>query len=74
MSKSKNTKKKTRRKQDNAIQRFFRETVGELRKVSWPTRRETQNLSVIVVIVLLGMSVFMGLLDYLLTKLVALIV
>ncbi len=71
---SKSTKKKGKRKQDNAIQRFFRETVGELRKVSWPTRRETQNLSVIVVIVLLGMSVFMGLLDYLLTKLVALIV
>ncbi|HEB64948.1 MAG TPA: preprotein translocase subunit SecE [Chloroflexi bacterium] len=71
---SKNTKKNARRKQDNAIQRFFRETVGELRKVSWPTRRETQNLSIIVVIVLLGMSVFMGLLDYLLTKLVALIV
>ncbi len=71
---SKSSKKTVKRKQPNAVQRFIRETVGELRKVSWPTRRETQNLSTIVVIVLLGMSVFMGLLDYLLTKLVALIV
>ena len=71
---SKSSKKTVKRKQPNAVQRFIRETHGELRKVSWPTRRETQNLSTIVVIVLLGMSVFMGLLDYLLTKLVALIV
>ncbi len=62
------------RKQSNAVARLYRETVGELRKVSWPTRRETQSLSIVVLIVLVAMSAFLGVLDALLTKLVALIV
>ncbi|MCX6069034.1 MAG: preprotein translocase subunit SecE [Chloroflexi bacterium] len=50
-------------KKDNAINRFYRETVGELRKVSWPTRDEATNLTVIVIIVLVGMAVFLGTVD-----------
>ena len=46
--------------QPNAIQRFWRETVGELRKVSWPTRPEAINLTIIVLIVLVVMSIFLG--------------
>lgn len=47
-------------KKQNAIQRFTRETVGELRKVSWPTRQEAWQLTVIVLVVLTFMSVFLG--------------
>ena len=49
-------------KKQNAIQRFTRETVGELRKVSWPTRQEAWQLTVIVLVVLAFMSVFLGIL------------
>jgi preprotein translocase subunit SecE len=56
--------KKAVRKQPNAIQRYFRETIGELRKVSWPTRQEAINLTIIVVIVVIGMSAFLGILDF----------
>ena len=58
------TKEKTvtRRKQ-NFIQRYFNETIGELRKVSWPTRKEALNLTIIVLIVMVLMSVVLGLLD-----------
>ncbi len=49
--------------QPNAIQRFWRETVGELRKVSWPTTQEAYNLTKIVLIVLVAMAAFLGLLD-----------
>lgn len=52
--------KKSSRKQQNAIQRFTRETVGELRKVSWPTRQEAWQLTIIVLVVLAFMSVFLG--------------
>ena len=45
-------KKKTGKKQ-NAIQRFVRETAGELRKVSWPSREEAWHLTVIVIITML---------------------
>jgi preprotein translocase subunit SecE len=51
--------KKTSKKQ-NVVQRFTRETVGELRKVSWPTRQEAWQLTQIVLAVLLIMAVFLG--------------
>lgn len=51
--------KKSSKKQ-NAIQRFTRETVGELRKVSWPTRQEAWQLTLIVLVVLTFMSIFLG--------------
>ena len=47
-------------KNKNSIQRFVRETVGELRKVSWPTRQETWQLTKIVMVVLVFMGVFLG--------------
>ena len=47
-------------KKQNAIQRFTRETVGELRKVSWPTRQEAWQLTQIVLVVLFFMAVFLG--------------
>lgn len=52
------TKKESKKK--NAIQRFSRETVGELRKVSWPTRQEAWQLTLVVLVVLAFMSVFLG--------------
>ena len=47
----------------NAVVHFYRETIGELRKVSWPTRTEATNLTVIVLIVLVCMAIFLGLID-----------
>jgi preprotein translocase subunit SecE len=52
--------KKASKKRQNAIQRFTRETVGELRKVSWPTRQEAWQLTLVVLVVLAFMSVFLG--------------
>ena len=50
-------------KQPNAIQRFWRETTGELRKVNWPTREEAMRLTIIVLGVLVVMAIFLGLVD-----------
>ena len=47
-------------KKQNALQRFSRETIGELRKVSWPTRQEAWQLTLSVLVVLAFMSVFLG--------------
>jgi len=52
--------KRVSKKQSSGIQRFVRETVGELRKVSWPTRQEAWQLTKIVLVVLLIMAVFLG--------------
>jgi preprotein translocase subunit SecE len=66
-------KKAIKRKQENAIQRYYRETIGELRKVSWPTRQEAINLTSITLVVIVAMSAFLGTLDYLFNQLFALI-
>jgi preprotein translocase subunit SecE len=55
------------------IQQFIKETIGELRKVSWPTRSEAWNLTIVVLIVLLVMTVFLGTLDLAYTQLFKLI-
>jgi preprotein translocase subunit SecE len=55
--------RKLTEKKENAIARFYRETVGELRKVSWPTRDEAINLTIIVIFVLVGMAIFLGSID-----------
>lgn len=51
-------------KKDNAIVKYYRETLGELRKVSWPSREEATNLTLIVVVVMAGMAVFLGTIDF----------
>ena len=68
----KKTKKPAKKKQ-SGIRRFYRETVGELRKVSWPTRQEATNLTIVVIIVTFGMSALLGVVDYIFTRLFALI-
>jgi preprotein translocase subunit SecE len=60
--------KKVAHKQPNRIQRYLRETVGELRKVSWPTRSEAQSLTVVVLIVIVAMSSFLGILDFIYSR------
>ena len=52
-----------RAKKQNAIQRYFNETTGELRKVSWPTWAEARQLTILVIIVMIGMGIFLGLVD-----------
>ena len=64
---------KTTRKQENAVVRYYRETIGELRKVSWPTRQEAINLTTITLVVIVIMSAFFGSLDYIFNQLFALI-
>lgn len=49
---------------------FFRETVSELKKVAWPTREQTTNLTTIVVIVSLAVGVFLGMMDWVFTQVV----
>jgi preprotein translocase SecE subunit len=46
------------------IVKYFYETRAELRKVTWPTREETQNLTLIIVTATVAMAIFLGTLDY----------
>jgi preprotein translocase subunit SecE len=61
-------------KEPNAVVRYLRDTRLELTKVSWPTRREALNLTIIVLAVTTGMAIFLGSLDFVFTKLFELII
>jgi preprotein translocase subunit SecE len=54
--------------QPNRISKYIRETRGELRKVTWPTREESQRLTAIVLGVTIAMAVFLGLLDFIFSR------
>jgi preprotein translocase subunit SecE len=49
---------------------FNRQVVSELRKVIWPTRNELVTYTIVAVAFVTAMIAFVGLLDYLFTKLV----
>lgn len=57
----------------NAIKKWWRETIGELRKVTWPTTQEAWRLTRIVLIVMAAMSFILGTLDYVFSTLITLI-
>lgn len=45
---------------------YLKDSVNELKKVSWPSREDTIKYSYIVIAVSLGVAVFFGVLDYIL--------
>jgi preprotein translocase subunit SecE len=54
---------KAKSRKPNFFQAFFRETTGELRKVSWPTWPEALQLTRIVLAVMVVMGIILGLTD-----------
>lgn len=52
------------------ISQFFREARMELKKVKWPTRKELMAVTVMVIILVLVVSIYLGILDYGLIKLI----
>ncbi|MBI3739257.1 MAG: preprotein translocase subunit SecE [Chloroflexi bacterium] len=62
-----------RTKKQNAIQRYFSETAGELRKVSWPSWPEARQLTILVILVMVFMGLFLGLVDFAANKLLNLV-
>ena len=61
-------------KEPNAIVRYYRETVGELKKVVWPTREEALRLTYIVLGVIVVMAAVLGTADYVFTQVVRVLV
>jgi len=52
------------------IQAFFQEVSVELKKVSWPTRRQTMNATMVVITVAVIVAFFLGIVDVVLARIV----
>ena len=67
----------TKKKKTNLfqkIQQLWRETVGELRKVTWPTKPEAWKLTKLVLLVMVLMASLLGFLDFLFSRLISILV
>lgn len=53
---------------------FLNEVKEELAKVAWPSRQQTIKYTVLVILVAVAVGVFLGGLDYILTKITAILV
>ncbi|PJE67610.1 preprotein translocase subunit SecE [Candidatus Shapirobacteria bacterium CG10_big_fil_rev_8_21_14_0_10_40_9] len=52
---------------------FLKEVRSELGKVSWPTRKEAIRLTAVVIFVSLAVGIFIGAMDYIFAKGMALL-
>ncbi len=48
---------------------FIHEVIVELKKTTWPTPKEAWRLTVVVLIVIVAVAVYVGVIDFILTKL-----
>jgi preprotein translocase subunit SecE len=52
----------------NKIIRFFKESFGELKKVTWPSREEVTSSTKVVLVSTVLIAVALGLVDYLIFR------
>lgn len=50
------------------IVKFLKETVAEMKKVTWPTRQEIIGSTIVTVVVSVIVSIFIGVVDFALDK------
>jgi len=50
------------------------ESKAELKKVLWPTKRQTLNHTLMVIFISLGLAIFLGIIDFGLSKLLELFI
>ena len=55
------------------VKQFFREVRVELKKISWPSRKETVASTSVVLIIVLIISFFLGLVDMALSRVIKII-
>ena len=59
---------------NNKIVNYLKESKTELKKVTWPTKKETIKYSLLVIAISLGVAIYLGALDYVFSYLLQLII
>ncbi|TFB08616.1 preprotein translocase subunit SecE [Candidatus Atribacteria bacterium MT.SAG.1] len=52
----------------NKISNFIKESIAELKKVIWPTRKDLKSSTIVVITTIIIASIFIGLIDIFFTK------
>jgi len=51
----------------NKLVQYIKESIAELKKVTWPTKKETTNYTLLVIGISLAVAAFIGIVDFILT-------
>jgi len=51
----------------HTITNYIKESIAELKKVTWPTRKQTTNYTLLVIGISLALAIFIGIADYILS-------
>lgn len=54
----------------NSLIQYLKDTRGELQHVTWPTRRQAISYTIIVIIISILTSLYLGFFDFLFTRLI----
>jgi preprotein translocase subunit SecE len=46
------------------ITNYIKSSIEEMKKVTWPTKKETYNYTLLVIGISIGVAVFLGSMDY----------
>lgn len=57
-----------------SITAYLREVLQELQKVTWPTREHTIQMTVLVIVVSVGVSLYVGALDFMFQQLITVLI
>jgi len=52
---------------------FFKDAKAELKKVTWPNRKQTLASTSVVLIIVFIVAIYLGIIDYILARLVRLV-
>lgn len=48
----------------NSAKQYIQDSIGEAKKVTWPTKKQTINYSVLVIGMSIGLALFFAVLDH----------
>lgn len=52
----------------NKLVNYIKGSIEEMKKVTWPSKQETKNYTMLVIVVSLAVAAFLGAMDYIFTK------
>jgi preprotein translocase subunit SecE len=56
------------------LSNYIKSSIEEMKKVTWPTKKETYNYTVLVIGISLGVAAFLGALDYVFSTLLQIVI
>lgn len=57
-----------------AVQKYFNEVIQELKKVTWPSKQQTIDMTILVLVVSVIIAIYLSGLDYIFKQLVGSII